>query len=110
MSDSSGNITSPTASNNFVHKNTNYYSASSNRDTYSVTGLAEGEYTYRVGFGVVDVDGTDRTSALLLDNMNVEQVPFEFSPSLGLLVIGGLFGGSRLRSRFKSNHPIKIDD
>jgi hypothetical protein len=40
--------------------------------------------------------------------MNVEQVPFEFSPTLGLLVIGGLFGGSHLRSRFKSNNPIEI--
>lgn len=107
LSDSSGNITAPTANNTFVDKNTTYYNASS-RDTYSVTGLAAGNYNYRVGFGVVDVDGTDRSSALLVDNFDVQQVPFEFSPSLGLLIIGAWFGGSHLRSRFKSNHPIEI--
>jgi hypothetical protein len=96
LSDSLGTITAPSASNNFVHENTTYYSAS-NPYTYSVNSLAAGSYTYRVGFGVVDVDGSDLSSALLVDNFNVEEVPFEFSPSLGLGIVAVIFGCDRLR-------------
>jgi hypothetical protein len=60
---------------------------------------------YVLGFGVVDVDGTDRSSALLLDN--VEAVPFEFSPSLGLILVAGMFGCDRLRRRLKSKSEIE---
>ena len=54
--------------------------------------------TYRVGFGVVDVDGTARSSALLVDNFAVREVPFDFSPRFGLFLIGGLFGFHYFRS------------
>jgi hypothetical protein len=109
LDDSSGNISYPLGSEvtNFQGTNTTYYNTG-NQYIYESSSLAAGDYTYKVGFGVVDVDGVDRTSALLVDNINVEQIPFEFSPTLGLLIVGALFGGSRLRSRFKSNNPIEI--
>ena len=90
--DDDGNIdTYPTADNNFIHSDTTHYNTN-NVYTESITGLEPGTYSYRVGFGVVDVDNLDRTSALLVDSFSVEQVPFEFSPTLGLLVVGSLFG------------------
>ena len=51
------------------------------------------------------MDGIDRTSGLLLDNFMVEEVPFEFSPTLGLLIVGGMVAGDRLRRKLisKSN-------
>ena len=35
----------------------------------------------------------------LLDDVSVTAVPFEFSPGLGLLAVGGVFGISRLRKK-----------
>ena len=89
--DGDGNIIDPSASNDFIHSDTTYYDPN-NIYTESVTGLEAGTYGYRIGFGAVDVDSYDRTSALLVDNFSVEQVPFEFSPTIGLLFIGGVFG------------------
>lgn len=61
------------------------------RETYTVTGLIPGQtYNYRLGYGVVDVDTLERTSALLIDNARA--VPFDFSPTLGLFFVGGFFG------------------
>lgn len=101
LGDSSQSISNPTANNDYNHSTTTYYSEG-NTYTKTVTGLAAGDYTYRVGFGVVDVDGSDRSSALLLDNFQAQQVPFEFSPTLGLLIVGGIFGGNRLRRRWQN--------
>ena len=90
--DDDGNIdTYPTADNNFIHSDTTYYNTN-NVYTKSITGLEPGTYSYRVGFGTVDVDNLDRTSALLVDSFSVERVPFEFSPTLGLLFVGSMFG------------------
>ena len=64
--------------------------------TYNSGILAPGNYV--VGFGVVDIDGVDRSSALLVDNLAASTaVPFEFSPSLGLLFMTGFFGIDYLR-------------
>jgi choice-of-anchor C domain-containing protein len=38
----------------------------------------------------------------LVDNVSVASVPFEFSPTLGLITVGSLFGISRLRKSTKS--------
>ena len=59
---------------------------------------------YVLGFGVVDVDGTDRSSALLVDDV---EVPFEFPPSLGLGVMIAIFGADRLRRNFKNRVVAK---
>ncbi|MDJ0650729.1 MAG: hypothetical protein QNJ60_18705 [Xenococcaceae cyanobacterium MO_188.B19] len=91
LADSSGMITAPTASNNFVTTETTFYDAN-NLAVRTVTGLSQGQYTYRVGFGVIDVDGPDRSSALLLDNFNVRAVPFKFSPGFSLILTTGFFG------------------
>ncbi len=91
-------IDRPTANDDYVYPTTTFYDVN-NVYTQSVTGLAAGTYSYRVGFGVVDVDNVDRSSALLLDNFNVQQVPFEFSPGLGLLLMISLFGFQYLQRK-----------
>jgi hypothetical protein len=40
---------------------------------------------------------SDRSSALLVDNLTVEKIPFEFSPGLGLGIVAVMFGCDRLR-------------
>lgn len=103
LDDSAGNITYPLGSGvtNFQGTNLTKYSTN-NLYSYQSSALAAGTYNYRVGFGVVDVDGIDRTSGLLLDNFMVEEVPFEFSPGLGLWIVGGIFGLSRLYRQLKN--------
>ncbi len=102
LKSSSGSINNPSAANNYLNT---YNYADNGQKSYTVNGLTPGTYNYRVGFGVVDVDGIDRTSGLLLDNFMVEEVPFEFSPTLGLLIVGGMVAGDRLRRKLisKSN-------
>lgn len=60
-------------------------------------------------------DPDDETDALpgvdevfLLNNITVETaaVPFEFSPTLGLLAVGGIWGISRLRKRATANEVM----
>ncbi|MEM9271474.1 MAG: hypothetical protein AAGA80_00735 [Cyanobacteria bacterium P01_F01_bin.143] len=86
----------------FQETNTSSYS---NNSLYTYTSepiTTPGTYTYRVGFGVVDVDGLDRSSGLLLDNFQVQEVPFEFSPTAGIALMLGLLGCDRLRRRMRS--------
>ena len=99
--DGDGNIIEPSDANDFIHSDTSFYDPN-NVYTESVTGLEAGTYGYRVGFGVVDVDNLDRTSALLVDNFSAEQVPFEFSPALGLLFISSIFGFKTVWEKRKS--------
>ena len=99
LKSSSGTITAPTADDNYV--NTFDY-ATNGRTSYTVSGLTAGTYTYRVGYGVVDVDGLDDTSALMIDN--VEVIPFEFSPTLGVFIICGIIGCDRLRRKMKMSN------
>ena len=96
LKSSSGSITAPVANNDYANS-FNY--ATNGRYSYTVSGLTAGTYNYRVGFGVVDVDGLDRTSALMLDN--VEVIPFEFTPSTGIGLVLGLIGVNKLRCKFK---------
>jgi hypothetical protein len=104
LGDSDQAISNPSSNTNFVHTNTNNYSAGS---TYkqSFTGLAVGTYTYRVGLGVVDVDNYDRSSALLLDGFQARQVPFEFSPTAGLVLVAGAFGVKNMLKKAGSKVP-----
>jgi hypothetical protein len=103
LDDSAGNISYPFNSglNTFQGTNTTNYTAG-NQYSYASAFLPAGTYFYRVGFGVVDVDGIDRTSGLLLDNFMIEEVPFEFSPAIGLWIVGGSFGLSRLYRKLKN--------
>lgn len=86
LEDSTGNI--PTVASNATDFATN----TAPYAPYLSEELALTPGTYRVGFGVLDVDGTDRSSALLVDNFAVQEVPFEFSPAFGLLFMAGFFG------------------
>lgn len=79
------------------------YGAKVTNQTYSnFFDVTPGQYV--LGFGVVDVDGTDRSSALLVDDV---EVPFEFPPSLGLGVMIAIFGADRLRRNFKNRVVAK---
>ncbi len=73
--------------------------------TYTSGNLPAG--TYRVGLGVVDVDGTGYSSGLLVDRFSVQEVPFEFSPSIGLGLMAGLLGFSRLRRGIKQKNDFE---
>ena len=102
LAESDQTITAPTMADDYNNANSaNYNTGSPNLYTQSFSGLAAGNYTYRVGFGVVDVDSYDRTSALLVDDFSVEQVPFEFSPSGGIAIILTLIGFNHIKRRVK---------
>ena len=105
LDNSSGNISYPLGSGvtTFQDTNTTYYSAGNQYIYDDLSSLEAGTYNYRVGFGVVDVDGVDRTSALLIDDFMAEEVPFEFSPSLGIILCGSFFGAFKLRKRLQKN-------
>ncbi len=90
LEDSTGTI--PTASGTDFATNTAPYAA-----YVSEVPLAPGDYV--VAFGVVDVDGVSNSSALLIDNFSAREVPFDFSPSTGLLLMTGVFG---IRSKYKA--------
>ena len=95
-SSSDGAIGSPQGSNDYV-QGVDY--GPNNTVSYTVSGLSEGFYIYRLGYGVVDVDGLDRTTALLIDN--IEVVPFEFTPSTGIGLVMGLIGINKLRRKLR---------
>ena len=101
LDSSDGNVSTPLGSevNTFQDVNTTYYDAN-NLYTYQSSPFTQaGEYTYQIGFGVVDVDGLDRSSGLLIDNVEISQIPFKFSPSFGLVFVTGFWGIKYLRSR-----------
>jgi hypothetical protein len=100
LEDSTGSI--PAASGTNYATNTNPYQSRSVRKT-----LAPG--TYKISFGVVDVDGSGNSSAFLLDNFNAEAVPFEFSPTAGLGLVVSIFGLSRLRRKFRNDKALASD-
>ena len=101
LGDSSQSITDPNTHNDYLYSTTDYYS-SSNTYSLSFNSLAAGTYNYRVAYGVVDVDNVDHSSALLIDNFSVQQVPFAFSPTVGIALMLGLFGCDRLRRKMKT--------
>ena len=73
----------------------------SSYSSYTTDPLALSAGTYRVGFGVVDADGVSYSSGLLFDNFTAREVPFEFSPSLGLISMASIFSLMRLRRQLK---------
>ena len=96
LDSSGGAISSPTGDNDYV-EGVDY--GDNGTYSYTVSGLNPGTYTYRLGYGVVDVDGLDRTTALLIDD--IEIVPFEFSPSTGIGLVLGLIGINKLRRKLR---------
>ena len=98
LEDSTGSI--PTASEPDFANNTNTYQPYS-----SQIDLEPGNY--RVGFGVVDVDGSGYSSAFAVDNFNAQEVPFDFSPTTGLGLVAGLIGFHRLRRIFKQQRNLE---
>ena len=93
LGDSTGDITTPIDPSQTDFLKVDGYMS------YESAYLQPGEYV--IGAGVVDVDGTGISSALLVDNFVVEEVPFDFSATTGLGLVASLFGISRLRRRFQ---------
>lgn len=93
LEDSTGTIPTASSPTNYA-TNTNPYQSRSLTKT-----LAPGDY--RVGFGVVDIDGSGYSSALAFDNFNAQAVPFDFSPTAGLGLTASIFGLTRLRRKFQ---------
>jgi hypothetical protein len=67
--------------------------------TFSTSALLTGSNT--ISFGVVDIIDGSAASGLLVDNLVTSPVPFEFSPAVGLLALGALYGCDRLRRKLK---------
>ena len=99
LQSSNGSISTPSGPQDYVDNSSDY--ASNGLYSYTVDGLTPGTYTYRAAFGVVDVDNLSRTSALMIDDFSVEEVPFEFSPTAGIALVLGLLGCDRLRRKMK---------
>lgn len=62
-----------------------------------------------LGFGVLNAGDTLVDSGLLIDNIqssNSASVPFEFSPSLGLLLVGGLFGSTHFYRKYQAGKVV----
>jgi len=100
LDSSGGTVNVPHSGNDFQDVNTTQYDPNNTYTYISPAITAPGTYNYRVGFGVADVDGLDRTSSLLVDNLGVRQVPFKFSPTGGIAVVLGLIGLHRWQRRF----------
>ncbi len=54
------------------------------------------------GFRVRSLDDKGGLGAFTVTKFDVQPVPFEFSPTLSLLVLGGCFGGKKLINKFKN--------
>lgn len=65
-------------------------------NSYTYTFSAPGDYN--LAFGVVDIDDYSITSALQVSNANIQPVPFEFSPGLGILALGAWGLAAKLSS------------
>ncbi len=93
LGDSSSTIPNTTSSN---------FAETTGYSTYTSNVLAAG--TYQVGFGVVDIDGVERSSGLLVDNVQFNQeVPFEFSPTAGLVLVTGVMGIRQLSHKLRNS-------
>lgn len=65
-------------------------------NSYTYNFSAPGDYN--LAFGVVDIDDYSGTSALQISNANIQPVPFEFSPRLGILALGAWGLAAKLNS------------
>ena len=97
LEESTGNIATLDSGDTNFATNPNTY------DNYTSEALSLEPGTYRVGFGVVDVDGVNRSSALLVDNYSAREVPFEFSPAAGIGLVATFLCLNRLRDKNKKN-------
>lgn len=51
-------------------------------------------------------EGNDLIAWTLSDDSTLASVPFEFSPSLGLLLVGGLFGGTHFYRKYQAGKVV----
>ena len=87
---------------NFVTFQASYGSGTFDQ-SIDISGLTPGNYDLVVSLTESTGPGN---SAAGFDNIAISSVPFEFSPALGLFLVGGLFGGS---SYLKRKKAAKID-
>ena len=62
-------------------------------------------------FDEINVSVVSSDNAMILDNLQTQAsataaVPFEFSPTLGLLLAGGLWGGSHLHRKHRAKKVV----
>lgn len=82
-------------------EDTNFATNTDAYESYTSNSLALNPGNYRVGYGVVDVDGVSYSSGLLVDDFMIEEIPFEFSPGFSLVFVATIFGLIRLRRNMK---------
>ena len=76
-------------------------------DSTSGTGLTSGVYRLRITLNEND-DIFGNSTAAGFNQISVTAVPFEFSPAMGLLAVGGLFGGSSILKRRKAASKVDL--
>ena len=95
--------------NNFtsVFRQDSYGQGSSSTASADISGFTAGDYVFYVTLNERIGNGN---SAAGFDLISVSaSVPFEFSPSLGLLMMAGLFGGHAYLKRRKLVANVKLD-
>ncbi len=95
-------LTTPTS----IFKQTTFGQAYAQEETVDISGFAPGDYVFYVTLN--ENTGNGNTAAGF-DNISVAAVPFEFSPGLGLLIVGGLFGGHTYLKRRKLATNVKLN-
>jgi hypothetical protein len=94
------------ANNNFFSQdrsNVSYSKENLQTVTIPANSFASGNYFLRVNVNEND-DPDNKSSAAGFSNFQVQTVPFEFSPSQGLLLVGGIWGLSSFLKRKKAIH------
>ncbi len=69
--------------------------------------LTPGAYSLRITLNEND-EGAGLSTAAGFNQITVTAVPFEFSPAMGLLAVGGLFGGSSILKRRKAANKVDL--
>ena len=73
---------------------------------FAAVGASAGDY--RLLIALNENGFNTNSTAVGFNEISVTAVPFEFSPALGLLAVGGLFGGSSVLKRRKAANKVDL--
>jgi len=80
--------------------------SSGTADVYTTTTTAGNSTTYNVS-GLSTTNTSDLSFGNFLDNANLQTIPFDFSPNLGIGVLGALYLGNRFLNSLKNRKDTK---
>ena len=85
-------------SNQTLVSRTNYGTGTVD-ESIDITGFSTGDYELRIILN--EANGDNEYSAAGFDNVTVKNVPFGVAPNTGILILGGLYAGSKYLKRRK---------